>query len=107
MDTKISTTVAIALARALSSGSTGSPGSAARSAMAYGEVSAAWVGTRMPAAVSSKVAEDVRTTRDERSVMDTLADPEGFVAGTLGMVTFARSHTQDLAEYPADRDTVL
>jgi hypothetical protein len=39
--------------------------------------------------------------------MDTLADPEGFVAGTLGMVTFARSHTQDLVEYPADRDTVL
>jgi hypothetical protein len=46
-------------------------------------------------------------TRRERSVMDTLADPEGFVAGTLGMVTFARSHTQDLVEYPADRDTVL
>lgn len=66
--------------------------------MAYGEVSAAWVGTRMPAAVSSKDAEDVRTTRDERSVTDTLADPEGFVAGTLGMVTFGRSHTQDLVE---------
>lgn len=75
--------------------------------MTYGEVSAAWVGARIPAAASARVNEDVRATRDEPGVMDALTDPEGFVAGTLGMVAFARTHTQDLVEYPADRDTVL
>jgi hypothetical protein len=106
MDAQISTTIAIALARALSTSTSGSAGPANRTGATYAEANAAWVGTRMPAA-NVKPVDDARDARAELGGSDLIADPEGFVAGTLGMVTFARTHTQDLVEHPADRDTVL
>jgi len=106
MDAQISTTIAIALARALSTVTSGSAGAANRTGVTYAEVNAAWVGPRVPAA-NVKPVDDARDARAEPGASDLIADPEGFVAGTLGMVAFARTHTQDLVEYPADRDTVL
>ena len=106
MDAQISTTIAIALARALSTSTSSSAGPANRTGATYAEANAAWVGTRMPAA-SVKTVDDARDARAERGASELIADPEGFVAGTLGMVAFAQTYTQDLVEYPADRDTVL
>jgi hypothetical protein len=106
MDAQISTTIAIALARALSTGASGSAGPANRTGPTYAEVNAAWVGPRMPSG-NVKPVDDARDARAEPGASDLIADPESFVAGTLGMVAFARTHTQDLVEYPADRDTVL
>jgi hypothetical protein len=105
MDAKLSMTPAIALARALESRHpVGSPGT--RDAAIDSLDPSVWVSPKL-AAVMPRSQESVRAVRsDETNAVETLAQADAFVAGTLDMVAYGRERSNALVAYPMDRDTV-
>jgi len=106
MDAQLSTTLTIALARALESRPTGLIG-VSRAAIPGAIEQSTWVAPRVAVAIPRESEVTRSPLADETAGSGSAMNAESFVFGTLQMVAYGRDHAEALVEYSADRDTVL
>jgi hypothetical protein len=107
MDAQLSTTLTIALARALEARPVSAP-VGPRAGVPNSFEQTALVASRAVGTVPRDLDDSRRPIVDERPAsQESTVNPDAFVSGMLDMVAYGRHQADALVEYPADRDTVL